>query len=157
MKKYGNIALILLLITVLVGCSGKSLLKKQLVNSEIDKVKIVTAMGNPEYGADSKTITSSEEIELLIETFNSAKVGNKVQEDEIGIGGTSSFSFLSDDKLISKFEFNVNNSKIVWHNDNYHYVEYDKDLKTPFEIYENSKAEVVVVDIYGKEMERPSN
>ena len=153
-----NIVLIIsLLITVLVGCSDNSLLKEQLVDSEIDEVHIVTAMGNPEYGADSKTITSPKEIELLIETFNSAKVGNKVQEDEIGIGETSSYSFLSDDKLISKFEFNVNNSKIIWHNGNYHYVEYDKDLKTPFEIYKNSKAEVVVVDIDGKEMERPSN
>lgn len=77
MKKQLNIILILLLaITVLVGCSHKSLLKEQLISSEINKVQIVSAIGNPEYGADSKKIESPEEIRLLTETFNSAKIGN---------------------------------------------------------------------------------
>jgi electron transport complex protein RnfC len=130
--------------TILVGCSDKSLLKEQLVSSDIDKIQIVTAMGNPEYGAASKTITSPEEIKSLIDTFNSAKIGKKVQENDLGIGMPSRYSFYSDDVVIAKFEFNVNDTNVIWYNDNYYYVEYGKNLKTPYELYQNAAAEIVV-------------
>ncbi len=122
------ILIISLLMTILVGCSDKSLLKEQLVSSNIDKIRIVTAMGNPEYGADSKTITSPDEIKALIDTFNSAKIGKKVREIDLGIGMTSKYFFYSNDEVIAKFEFNVNDTNVIWYNDNYYYVEYGKGL-----------------------------
>ena len=158
MKRYIIFILIIsLLMTIVVGYSDKSLLKEQLVSSDIDKIQIITAMGNPEYGADSKTITSPDEIKSLIDTFNSAKIGKKVREIDLGIGMTSKYSFYSDDEVIAKFEFNVNDTNVIWYNDNYYYVEYGKGLKTPYELYENSIAEVVVVNENGDEMTRPTD
>jgi hypothetical protein len=151
------ILIISLLMIILVGCSDKSLLKEQLVSSDIDKIQIVTAMGNPEYGADSKTITSPEEIKSLIDTFNSAKIGKKVQENDLGIGIPSQYSFYSDGEVIAKFEFNVNDTNVIWYNGNYYYVEYGKGLKTPYELYQNSTAEIVVVNENGDEMTRPAD
>lgn len=142
---------------IFVGCSDKLLLKEQLVYSDIDRIQIVTAMGNPEYGADSKTITDPEEIKSLIDTFNSAKLGKKVPEDDLGIGMPSKYSFYSDGKVIAKFQFNVNDTNVIWYNGDYHYVEYGKGLKTPYELYKNSTAEIVVVDEKGNEMTRPSD
>ena len=152
MKNILKIILMILLVSLLTGCSDKFLLKDQIESSEIDRIQIITAMGNPEYGIDSKIITSPEEIKTLTDIFNIVKIGDKVHDDELEDSFNSSYLFFKENELIKKFDFNGNNTNIIWNEDNWYQVKYDKDLKTPFQIYEDSKAEIILVDIDGNEM-----
>ncbi|GEM_PF-2988626 len=149
--------LLLLLIIVMTGCSkkDKALIETHLISSEIDKVVVVTSMGNPKYGADSKTIMNSEEIEQFVETFNSAKIGKRVKDADVGVAMPSHYYFYSKGEVISKFTFNGDNSHIIWFNDSYHYVEYDDKVKRPYELYQDSTAQIEVVDEKGNRMKRP--
>ncbi|SDK17261.1 hypothetical protein [Natronincola ferrireducens] len=114
-------------------------------------------MGNPAYGADSKIITDTKEIRLFVDTFNSALIGNKIDSKDIGVASASYYYFYFNDELLAVFTFNFNgnDTNIIWHNNNYYCVNYDENLKTPFELYRNSNAEVIIVDERGNKMERP--
>lgn len=147
-----------MLLTILImftGCSEKQLMNEQIESNNINKIQVITAMGNPIYGADSKIIIDTNEIKLFVDTFNSATIGKKVNDDDIGVGSVSYYYFYSNDQLLAGFAFNVNDTNVIWYDNNYCYVNYDENLKTPFELYQNSNAEVIVVDENGNELERP--
>lgn len=145
------------ILTVLTGCSEIQLVTEKLESSSIDKIQVITAIGNPMYGADSKIITDKAEIQLFIDTFNSGIIGRKVDDDDLGIGCVSYYDLYLKDKLVARFAFNVNNTNIIWRDNSYYYVIYDEDLKTPWQLYRSSNAETIVVDLEGNEMERPQD
>lgn len=156
MKKYIVIIISLLLPALIAGCSrsDKTIMKTPLNPSEIDKVVVITSMGNPKYGADSKTITDSEEIYLFVESFNSARLDGKVESDDVGVAMPSHYYFYSGNELISEFSFNGNNSNIIWLDDNYYYIEYDDNLNSPYELYQNSTAKIMLVDEKGNVIDK---
>lgn len=156
MKKITTIvSMLLLMLMMFTGCSEKQLISEQIESNNINKIQVITAMGNPAYGADSKNITDTKEIKLFVDTFNSAIIGNKVDDGDIGVGSASYYYFYFNDELLARFTFNVNDTNIIWNDNNYYYINYDENLKTPFELYQNSNAEVIVVDENGNKMERP--
>ena len=58
MNKIYNFFTIIFVLCIITGCnSNKGLLTKKIDAKDIDEIQIVTAMGNPEYGAESKIIT----------------------------------------------------------------------------------------------------
>ncbi|WP_353892786.1 hypothetical protein PRVXH_002160 [Proteinivorax hydrogeniformans] len=153
MKKIAtNVSMLLLILLMFTGCSEKQLIDEQLESNNIDKVQVITAMGNPEYGVDSKNITDTKEIELFVDTFNSGIIGDKVDDADISDVAASSYYFYFNDGSYKRFTFNGNDTNIIWHDNNYYYVDYDENLKTPFELYDYSNAEVIVVDEKGDEI-----
>jgi len=112
-------------------------------------------MGNPAYGANSKIVTARSEIARFVDAFNGAIVGDEIRLEDMGIGFPSIIIFFSGDTIAYRFGFNVNDTERVFLNSRLYYVEYP-DL-TPFELYLESSAEVIVVDLDLNEMERPSS
>ena len=110
-------------------------------------------MGNPEYGADSKTITDCNEINEFIEVFNNGHLGGTISDDDIAIGGASTYSFYKDDEVIQTFSFNVNDTKIVWHDDKWRDVVYPENTLIPFDLYKQSQGEQNIVDLDENEMD----
>ncbi len=154
-KKIIIIGLTILLTMTLVGCRDEMSSLSNFENNDVDKIVVTLAMGNPEYGADSKTITDSNEINKFIEVFNNGHLGDTVSDDDIGIGGVSTYVFLKDEEVIQSFSFNVNDTEVIWHNDEWRDVVYPEDSLLPYNLYEQSTSEIVVVDVDGNEMERP--
>ena len=148
MKK-NNIFLAFVTITILAlflfACSNKSLLDKPLRADEIDKIQIALSMGNPAYGAESKIITDKNEIKELVTTINNATIMNKVNEDNRGIGFPTHYYFYNGETLIQHIIFNEIHTEIVLKDQYYYYVKYTG--KTPYELYESSKAEIIIVDL----------
>ncbi len=155
MKKITIIFMFLAMLLVFTGCSDNQLIRQKMNSSDINKIQVITAMGNPAHGADSKTITSPEEIERFVDTFNSAEIGNQVADEHLGVGGASYYYFYQNEELLALFTFNVNDTNIIWHNGRYHYVIYGQNQKTPYELYQESDAEVIVVDESGNILEIP--
>ncbi|WP_350342970.1 hypothetical protein PRVXT_002239 [Proteinivorax tanatarense] len=157
MKKISTttVYMILLILLTFTGCSEKQLISEQFESSNINKVQVITAMGNPKYGADSKIITDTKEIELFVDTFNSGVIGDRV-DDNIADVAASSYRFYFNDGSYEVFTFNGNDTNIIWHDNNYYYVDYDENFKTPYDLYHYSNAEVIVVDKEGNEMQRPN-
>lgn len=154
MKKINNIFVIIFIICMVSGCnSHKSLLTNKIDVNVIDKIQIVSAMGNPEYGAESKNITEKNEISLLVDAFNNAVVEDKVKGDDVEVSDVSQYYFYSKNTLIKQFSFNGNDSERIWYNSNWYYVNYT-DM-SPYELYKSSVAEIIIVDEDLKEMERP--
>lgn len=147
-----------LLVLVLVsfmfsGCSStKMLLDDTSKLDSIDKVQIALAMGNPEYGAESKIITDKDEIKELVDAFNNAIVGEEVKTGEIYITSIASYYFYSDGSLVQRFIFNGNNTEHIFLDSKCYYVKYPD--KTPYELYQQSKAEIITVDEELNEMKR---
>ncbi len=155
MKKIINIGLATFLAITLIGCQNEMSTLSNFENNDVDKIVVTLAMGNPEYGADSKTITDSNEINEFIEVFNDGHLGGTVSDDNISIGGVSTYVFSKDEEVIQSFSFNVNDTKIIWHDDEWRDVVYPENSLLPYDLYEQSTSEIVVVDVDGNEMERP--
>ncbi len=153
MKKMMNLSLALFLVLSLVGCQDEMSSLSNFENNGVDKIVVTLAMGNPEYGADSKTITDSNEISEFIEVFNNGHLGGTVSDDDIEIGGVSTYSFYKDDEVIQSFSFNVNDTKVVWYDDKWREVAYPEDSLIPFDLYEQSQGKQNIVDSHGNEME----
>lgn len=132
----------------------KPFLKEKINEEEINKIQVVLAMGNPEYGAESKIITDKDEIKAIIHTFNSAYLKAKVKDDDIVVSNCSTYYFYNDDKVIKKIFFNGNDSQRVFKDLKVYYIDY-KDKQKPIEIYKNSKAEEIIVDEQLNKIERP--
>ncbi len=129
------------------ACStNNELLKDKMDESVISKIQIVTAMGNPEFGSDSKIITDMEEIIAMVRLFNNAVVAKKVDDSDVVIADASYYYIYIDDEEITKFIFNGNDTTRIWFNDTWHYVTYGESSDTPFKLYKDSKAEVMLVD-----------
>ena len=155
MKKLFSLIFVLIMVMGLVGCQDDMSSLSKFESNDVDKIVVTLAMGNPEYGADSKTITDSNEINEFIEVFNNGHLGGTISDDDIGVGGASTYSFYKDDEVIQTFSFNVNDTKIVWHDDKWRDVVYLENSLLPYDLYEQSTSEIVIVDVDGNEMERP--
>ncbi|GAA0180907.1 hypothetical protein SH2C18_35200 [Clostridium sediminicola] len=102
-KKY-EISAIILMIFTLSGCnSTKDLLTHKIEANDIDKIQIILAMGNPEYDAKSKIITEKDEISSLVDIFNKATIGKKIEDDDIVCSDASKWRFI----LIATFSYKV--------------------------------------------------
>ncbi len=150
MKK---IVLIILLIMALFGCQKKMNSLSTIESNDVNKIIVTLAMGNPEYGANSKTIIDRNEISEFINVFNNGYLGDIVKNEDIEIGDISTYNFYKDEEIILSFSFNVNNTEIVWHNDCWRYVIYPENSLLPFELYEQSTSKIVLVDEDGKAIE----
>lgn len=145
MKKIWFMIVILAVACMLYGCnSDKVLLNDKIKPDDIDKIQIMLAMGNPEYGADSKIITDKDEIREIVDAFNNAAIGSEVKNSDIHVSTPSSYYFYSGNSLIHQFSFNSNDSMRIWRNQKCYYVEYPD--KSPYELYQKSNAEIIIVD-----------
>jgi hypothetical protein len=129
------------------------LLDNPINTGDINRIQFVQAMGNPAYGANSKIITEQSEIAGFIGAFNGAVVGDEVRREDVGIGSPSTIILFGGDTIVHQFFFNVNDTDRVFLNSRFYYVKYP-DL-TPFELYLESSAEVIVVDENLIVMEHP--
>ena len=126
-------------------CSDKNLLTEKLEAQNIETIQVVLAMGNPEYGADSKVIRDESEIQEFVNAFNGASIGKRVKKVDEAVSDASKYFFYGDDEsLLLVFYFNGNDSERIWYNSNWHYISYSG--KKPFELYKDSQAESIVVD-----------
>ncbi len=141
MKKFIIFAVLVAL--VLSGCGSYSPLAKKTLGG-IDKVQIILAGGNPEYGFKSKVFTKEDEISELVDAVTSATIREKVKDDDIKASNVSKLVFFTKDEVVASISFNGNDSLRVWSENAFYYVAYDK--KTPYEIYEESDEEVIIVD-----------
>ncbi len=135
-------------------CSDKDLLTEKLEAQNIETIQVVLAMGNPEYGADSKIIRDESEIQKFVNAFNGASIGKRVKKVDEAVSDVSKYYFYGDYGLLLVFYFNGNDSERIWYNSNWHYISYSG--KKPYEIYKDSQAETIVVDEDLNIMERPS-
>ncbi|MEG1448958.1 MAG: hypothetical protein RSC41_06465, partial [Oscillospiraceae bacterium] len=127
------------------GCgSEKPLLDERLDTGKIDEIKIVLAMGNPEYGAESKIITDKEEIQELTEIFSDAVLGDKVDDGDVAVCDTSNYCFYSQGNLINKIIFNGNDTLRAFKDGKIYYVSYGENI-APYEAYKKSDADVEIV------------
>ncbi len=150
MKKIIGLIFVIFMTLTLVGCEKKDNIASLNVE-DIEKIVVTLAMGNPDYGADSKTITDKMEIQQMVELFNSAELGQVVAEDDLEVATTSTYAFYDDEKCLRTFEFNGNNSEILFWENEAREVIYEK--KTPYTLYNESVAEVVLVDSQGNELD----
>ena len=146
----------LLCMLCLSGCGKRELLKEKLDISQIDKVVVTMAMGNPAYGAECKIITNPEEVQDFVFLFNNAEVDEKIETGEEWVAGSGSYAFFSGEEQIIKFNVNGNDPERIWINDAFYEIEYPDDMVDPYGLYSYSDAEIIVVDENGNKMERPA-
>ncbi len=136
------------------GCTFyKELVGVDLDADTISHIQVVLAMGNPLYGADSKTITDRSEIESLVDALNQASVGKKVGDADLAVSDASRYYLYSQTTLVREFVFNGNDTERVWYRGGWRYVIYPG--QNPYQIYRDSAAEVMVVDENLEQIERP--
>lgn len=156
MKRIILIVATYFVVAMLLGCySGKNLLTEKLEAQNIEKIQVVLAMGNPDYGADSKVIRDESEIQEFVNAFNGASIGKRVKKVDEAVSDASKYYFYGDvGSLLLVFYFNGNDSERIWHNSKWYYISYPG--KKPYEIYKDSQAETIVVDENLNIIERPS-
>lgn len=154
MKKIVVLGLLCLL--CLTGCGKKELLKEKLDASQIDKVVVTMAMGNPAYGAECKVITDAETVQEFVFLFNNAEVDEKIDSGEEWVADSGSYVFFSGEEQVAKFNVNGNDPERIWINDAFYEIEYPEDMFDPYGLYSFSDAEIIIVDENGQEMERPA-
>lgn len=154
MKKIVVLGLLCLL--CLTGCGKKELLKEKLDASQIDKVVVTMAMGNPAYGAECKVITDAETVQDFVFLFNNAEVDEKIDSGEEWVADSGSYVFFSGEEQVAKFNVNGNDPERIWINDAFYEIEYPEDMFDPYGLYSFSDAEIIIVDENGQEMERPA-
>jgi len=138
------------------GCGKRALLEEKLDVSEVDKVVVTLAMGNPAYGADAKVITDPKEVQDFVYLFNNAEVDEKIEKGEEWVAGSGSYTFFSGEKQVVKFNVNANDPERIWINDAFYEIEYPDDMADPYGLYSYSDAKIIVVDENGQEMIRPA-
>ena len=146
----------LLWVFCLSGCGKRELLTEKLDASQIDKVMVMMAMGNPAYGADAKIITDPKEVQDFVFLFNNAEVDEKIEKGEEWVALSGSYTFFSGEEQAAKFNVNANDPERIWINDAFYEIDYPDDMPDPYELYERSAAKIIVVDEYGQEMIRPA-
>lgn len=142
----------LLCMLCLTGCAEKELLQEKLDVSQIDKIVVTTAMGNPANGADCKVITDGKEIEDLVFLFNNAYVEERISEKDEWVAGSASFAFFRGDEQVLKLNCNANDAERIWINDAFYEIDYPDDMADPNKLYKTSSAKVIRVDENGKEI-----
>ena len=111
MKKIVVLGLLCLL--CLTGCGKKELLKEKLDASQIDKVVVTMAMGNPAYGAECKVITDAETVQEFVFLFNNAEVDEKIDSGEEWVADSGSYVFFSGEEQVAKFNVNGNDPERI--------------------------------------------
>lgn len=139
----------ILCLLCLSGCGKQELLQEKLDESNIDRAVITLAMGNPAYGAESKTITKETELQLLLDAFNGAIIGEKIAEEDTWVAGSGSYLFFSGEEQVLRLNVNANDDKRIWINDAFYKIEYPEGQPTPYEIFSASQAEMILVDAEG--------
>lgn len=139
----------ILCLLCLSGCGKQELLQEKLDGSNIDRAVITLAMGNPAYGAESKTITEEKELQLLLDAFNGAIIGEKIAEEDTWVAGSGSYLFFSGEEQVLRLNVNANDDKRIWINDAFYEIEYPEGQPTPYEIFSASQAEMILVDAEG--------
>lgn len=137
------------------GCGKRKLLKEKLDASQIDKVVVTMAMGNPAYGAECKVITTPKEVQDFVFLFNNAEVDEKIDTGEEWVAESGSYAFFNGEEQIIKFNVNGNDPERIWINDAFYEIEYPEDMFTPYGLYSYSDAEIIYVDENGNKLERP--
>lgn len=156
MKRSGiRLAAAFAVMLALVGCGQEELLEEKLEEGAVDRIVVTLAMGNPAYGADCRIIVEEEEIEAFLAAFNEAKIGGKLENKDIWVADSSSYRLYSGQELVAEIICNGNDSERVWIGDGFRQVSYGGQ-PLPFELYEASGAEVMVVDAEGRRMDRPA-
>ena len=145
----------LLCVLCLSGCGKRALLKEKLDASEIDKVVVTMAMGNPAYGADCKVITDPKEVQDFVFLFNHAYVDEKIENGEEWVANSGSYAFYSGEEQVMKLNCNANDPERIWINDAFYEIEYPDDLVDPYGLYSFSNAEIIMVDENGNQVDRP--
>lgn len=153
MKRITTIILIVLATCFILNGCGTTRKLADIEEQKVSKIQVISTMGNPEYGADSKIFMDKSEIKDFVTTFNSGIIGEKVSDDDILIGFTSRYTFYNGDKIIAEFYFNANNTKVVALEKGYYFVDYGEKADSPYELYQDSKSTEIVVDLDGKEMD----
>lgn len=141
------------LMLLLTACHTKNESISDFQYEQIDKIQIISTMGNPEYGADSRVITDENEMKELIDTFNSGIIGKKLADTDIKIGFMSRYFFYHNGEVVVEYGFNANDTNTIWWNDAYRNISYGENAKTPFAIYQDSQSPKIVVDKDGQEMD----
>ena len=160
MSKGKIVFLLLVVILALSGCNSQVSLPDVPINpDDITQIQIVLAMGNPEYGAESKIITDRSEIEGMVNAFNELTVGDQVDVAYVHDVFAAHYYFFTaaidetDEIITYHFSFNGNDTERIWINKNWYWVCY-ADL-TPFELYQASSALEIRVDKNLIEMQQP--
>ncbi len=155
MKKAICLILAVSMAMMLIACDSEKESLSSFEEGEVEKIVITLAMGNPDYGAKSKTITDKSEVEEFVQLFNSAHLGDTVDEGDLGVGAISTYAFHGKEKELKSFVFNVNDTNIVFWDSEPRYVIYGEGEINPFELYNSSSAKEITVDMDGNEMAAP--
>ena len=148
MKRVFALVIIIICIIAFNGCKKQDnslkLLNENIDIDSINKVQIALSMGNPKYGARTKTFTMKDEIAKLIEVFNTAIIKGEVEEEDVVDADISNYLFYSNDNVVCRINFNGNDSTRVWISSKLYHVEYTDT--TPFQIYNESEINEVITD-----------
>lgn len=153
MKRTCSLIAVLVCIVTLVACTKKADSFADLDYNSINKIQVISSMGNPAYGADSKIITDENEIKNFVITFNGGVIGEKIPDDEVGIGFTSKYVFYNNDGIVAEYQFNANNTKVIALEEGYYTVDYGDEADSPYKLYKQSKSTEIVVGLDGNEMD----
>ncbi len=151
------LSLVLIIAILTAACTSTPTNIADFKEDEIEKIVITLAMGNPDYGASSKTIMDADEIGEFVQLFNSAQLGEPVSEDDLAIGSVSTYAFYDDEKLLKTFAFNVNDTGVLFWASEPHTVIYPEGAKAPFELYEDSAATELTGETAGGELTPPAD
>lgn len=114
--------------------------------ADVDRIQIVTSMGNPQYGAEGKVITDEETLKQFVDLFNSAEVEDKLMsEEDLRIAMPSRYKLYQGERLVKEFVFNGNDTGILWVDGGYRAVSYPEFLPNPYELYQKAEGKEVMV------------
>ncbi len=148
MKKIISFAL--LFVCLLMGCASTPSNLPQLSYDMVDSIQIISAMGNPALGAESKTITDPDTLHAFVDSFNRATIGDKIPEDEVGVAMTSKYIFFKDGEAVQTISCNGNDCERLARQDGYYVLHYADDTTLPWTLYQIAPVDIVLVDLAGK-------
>ena len=131
-----------ILIAMLVGCTTNSNKSVTINETNITKIQIVKAMGDPELGAKSKVFTEEEQVSMLVSAINTSTIKEKVKSGDIGVGDDIDFYYYLSDGTIKEFQFRSHDT--IWIENELYYISFNE--QSIFDIYDISSNEEIKVD-----------
>jgi len=154
MRKNKIVFILFFVLLTLSSCRSQAfLLDNHISPDDISQIQVVLAMGNPEYGAESKIITDRNEIENIVNAFNEATIGDEVTDDDFHVAFPSRYYFFIGETIAYQFSFNGNDTERIWIDGNLYWVYYAN--QSPFELYQESSATQIIVDENLIEIQQP--
>lgn len=139
----------LLLLLIAAGCrTSRPLIAEPIDPSTVTHIQVQLAMGNPAYGAPSKTLTEPAELYAMIAAFNTATVGGIVSEDDLAVGDTSVYTIYFNDGRIQQYTFNCNDTQRIWLDGQCRDITYTD--QTPYDLYRTATAQEMQVNADGQ-------